>query len=69
MGAVNNMKEWAKMNGCKDSPKQNTPGNGCQMYEDCEGGVKVGLCTIQGGSHAEGDGQTGWNFLKQFTLP
>ncbi|SOE52868.1 polyhydroxybutyrate depolymerase [Fibrobacter sp. UWT3] len=69
MGAVNNMKEWAKMNGCSGSPKQNTPGNGCQMYEDCEGGVKVGLCTIQGGSHAEGDGQTGWNFLKQFTLP
>ncbi len=69
MGAVNNMKEWAKMNGCNGSPKQNTPGNGCQMYEDCEGGVKVGLCTIQGGSHAEGDGQTGWNFLKQFTLP
>ena len=69
MGAVNNMKEWAKMNGCKDSPKQNTPGNGCQMYEDCEGGVKVGLCTIQGGSHAEGDGQMGWNFLKQFTMP
>ena len=69
MGAVNNMKEWAKMNGCSGSPKQNTPGNGCQMYEDCESGVKVGLCTIQGGGHAEGDGQTGWNFLKQFTLP
>ncbi len=69
MGAVNNMKEWAKMNGCSGSPKQNTPGNGCQMYEDCESGVKVGLCTIQGGGHAEGDGQMGWNFLKQFTLP
>ena len=33
-----------------------------------EGGVMVGLCTIQGGGHAEGDGRMGWNFLKQFSL-
>ena len=70
MGAKDNMKEWAKMNGCKDaSPKQNTPGNGCEMYEDCEGGAKVGLCTINGGSHAEGDAKMAWQFLKQFSLP
>lgn len=69
MGAKDNLKEWAKMNNCQGSPKQNTPGNGCEMYEDCDGGVKVGLCTIQGGQHAEGDGQMGWNFVKQFTMP
>ncbi|OUM70073.1 carbohydrate esterase family 1 protein [Piromyces sp. E2] len=69
MGAKNNMKEWAKMNGCTGSPKQNTPGNNCEMYENCNGGVKVGLCTINGGGHSEGDGKMGWNFLKQFTLP
>lgn len=68
MGAKNNLKEWAKMNGCKGDPKQGVPGNGCEMYEDCDGGAKVGLCTIQGGQHAEGDGQMGWNFVKQFSL-
>lgn len=68
MGAKNNMKEWAKMNGCKGEPKQGVPGNGCEMYEDCDGGAKVGLCTIQGGGHAEGDGKMGWDFVKQFSL-
>jgi len=68
MGAKNNLKEWAKMNGCTGSPKANTPGNNCEMYENCNGGVKVGLCTINGGGHAEGDGRMGWNFLKQFSL-
>ncbi|ORX84819.1 alpha/beta-hydrolase [Anaeromyces robustus] len=69
MGAKNNMKEWAKMNGCTGSPKTNTPGNNCEMYENCEGGSKVGLCTINGGGHSEGDGKMGWEFLKQFSLP
>ena len=68
MGAKNNLKEWAKMNGCTGEPKQGVPGNGCEMYEQCNGGAKVGLCTIQGGQHAEGDGQMGWNFVKQFSL-
>jgi len=69
MGAKNNLKEWAKMNGCSGNPKQNTPGNNCEMYENCNGGVKVGLCTINGGGHSEGDGKMGWDFVKQFTLP
>jgi len=69
MGAKNNLKEWAKMNGCTGQPKSNTPGNNCEMYENCNGGVKVGLCTINGGGHSEGDGKMGWDFLKQFTLP
>jgi len=69
MGAKNNFKEWAKMNGCTGEPKANTPGNNCEMYENCSGGVKVGLCTINGGGHSEGDGKMGWDFLKQFTLP
>ena len=68
LGAKNNFAEWAKMNGCSGQPKANTPGNGCEMYEDCEGGAKVGLCTINGGGHSEGDGKMGWNFLKQFSL-
>jgi len=68
LGAKGNLAEWAKMNGCTGSPKSNTPSNGCEMYENCNGGAKVGLCTIQGGGHSEGDGRTGWNFLKQFSL-
>lgn len=68
LGAKNNFKEWAKMNGCTGEPKMNTPGNNCEMYENCSGGAKVGLCTINGGGHSEGDGKMGWDFLKQFTL-
>jgi polyhydroxybutyrate depolymerase len=68
MGAKNNLKEWAKMNGCKGEPKQGVPGNDCEMYEECDGGAKVGLCTIKGGQHAEGDGKMGWDFVKQFSL-
>ena len=63
----NNLKEWGKMNGCSGSPVDK--GNGCEYYENCKDGVKVGLCTIQGGGHSEGDANTGWNFLKQFSMP
>jgi len=69
LGAKGNLAEWAKMNNCKGTPKTNTPGNNCEMYEDCDGGVQVGLCTIQGGGHGEGNGKMGWDFVKQFTLP
>jgi len=68
LGAKGNFAEWAKMNGCTGTPKANTPGNGCELYENCEGGAQVGLCTIQGGGHAEGNGKMGWDFVKQFTL-
>ncbi len=67
MGAKNNLKEWGKMNGCSGNPVDK--GNGCEYYENCKDGVKVGLCTIQGGGHSEGDANTGWNFLKQFSMP
>ena len=39
-----------------------------KMYENCKDGAKVGLCTINGGGHAEGDGKMGWDFVKQFSL-
>ena len=68
LGAKGNFNEWAKMDGCTGTPASNTPGNGCEMYESCEGGAKVGLCTINGGGHAEGDGKMGWDFVKQFSL-
>jgi len=68
LGAKGNFAEWAKMNGCTGEPKANTPGNGCELYENCEGGAQVGLCTINGGGHSEGDAKLGWEFLKQFSL-
>lgn len=46
-----------------------TGANGCATYTSCQGGVEVGLCTIQGGGHAAGSAATGWAFLKRFTLP
>ena len=69
MGAKANFEQWAKMNGCSGTPTSNNPGNNCEMYENCKDGAKVGLCTINGGSHAEGDGRMGWEFVKQFSLP
>lgn len=68
LGAKNNFKFWAEKNGCTGEPKQNTPANGCEMYENCKDGVKVGLCTGNGG-HSAGDPNVGWPFLKQFSLP
>ena len=68
LGAQNNFKEWAKINGCTGEPTTNTPGNNCEMYENCKDGAMVGLCTINGGGHSEGDGKMGWEFLKQFSL-
>ena len=56
------------MNGCTGTPKANTPGNNCEMYENCKDGAKVGLCTINGVGHVEGDSKMGWDFVKQFSL-
>lgn len=67
LGAKNNLAAWAKMNGCTGSAKANSPTSGCEMYEECQGGAKVGLCTMNGG-HQEGNGQVAWDFLKQFSL-
>jgi polyhydroxybutyrate depolymerase len=67
MGAQGNFKEWAKMDQCTGVPTPNSPKNGCQMYENCAGGAKVGLCSYAAG-HEELDPETAWNFLKQFKL-
>ncbi|MCF0221444.1 MAG: feruloyl esterase [Fibrobacter sp.] len=69
LGAEKNFSFWADFNGCTGSPTKNS--NGCQEYSNCKDGTKVVLCTDYKGknSHDYGDGETGWNFLKQFTLP
>jgi len=66
IGAKENLKQWAKMNECTGEPTQS--GDGCEMYKNCKDGAVVGLCTINGGGHDEGDGKKGWDFLKQFSL-
>jgi polyhydroxybutyrate depolymerase len=67
LGAEGTFKFWAEKNGCTGSPSKNA--NNCDEYSNCKDGVKVVLCTKQGGGHEQGDGKVGWPFLKQFTLP
>lgn len=67
LGAEKNFQFWADKNGCTGSPTTNS--DGCSEYSSCKDGVKVILCTKQGGGHEYGDGKVGWNFLKSFTLP
>jgi polyhydroxybutyrate depolymerase len=65
-GAQATFERWAGIDGCTGSP---TSDGDCSIYEDCSDGVEVGLCVIQGGSHAPGDATRGWQFLSQFSLP
>ena len=67
LGAEGTFKYWAEADGCTGVPTTNS--DGCQEYSNCRDGVKVVLCTKQGGQHEQGDGRIGWPFLKQFTLP
>ena len=67
LGAEKNFKFWADKNGCTGSPSKNS--NGCDEYSNCKDGVKVILCTKQGGGHDYGDANIGWPFLKSYTLP
>lgn len=66
LGAQKSFERWAGIDGCTGST---TSDGDCTYYEQCEGGVEVGLCVKQGGSHAPGDSNVGWAFLKKFTLP
>jgi polyhydroxybutyrate depolymerase len=69
LGAEGTHKKWAEINECTGSPVQNEPANGCSTYSNCKAGVKVTLCTTQGGNHDQGNATVGWPWLKQFTLP
>ncbi len=67
LGAEGTFNFWKEKNGCTGAATTNS--NGCQEYSNCRDGVKVVLCTKQGGGHDYGDANIGWPFLKQFTLP
>ena len=66
LGAEGTFKKWAEIDGCTDQPMMR---DGCNFYTQCMGGVEVGLCTVEGGSHSTGDAVKGWNFLMKFSLP
>lgn len=68
LGAVKSFQLWAKINQCTGSPSAKD-NNGCETYSSCAAGVKVTLCTTQGGNHDQGKGTIGWPFLKSYTLP
>ncbi len=67
LGAVATLQRWAELDGCTDMPVDK--GGGCQTYSQCNGGVEVTLCTVQGGGHTPADPEVTWATLKRFTLP
>ncbi len=69
MGAEGTFTKWAQVNSCTGTPVSDEPATGCQTYENCGGGTRVTLCTVTGGGHDQGNPNTEWNFLSQFTLP
>jgi polyhydroxybutyrate depolymerase len=75
LGAEATWKQWAQIDGCTDTPAYAaTPSSAtynCAYYKQCQGGVQVGVCiNTSGHAYATAAGaQTGWTFLKQYTLP
>jgi polyhydroxybutyrate depolymerase len=75
LGAEACWKQWAQIDGCTDTPTYpatpNSDAYSCAYYKQCQDGVQVGVCINNSGhSYATAAGaQTGWAFLKQFTLP
>jgi polyhydroxybutyrate depolymerase len=68
LGAVGTFQKWSQIDGCTGSPSA-ADSNGCQFYTSCQGGVEVGLCTKQGGTHEPGNAAVGWPFIKRYSLP
>ncbi len=68
---------WGAVNGCSGDPAvtYTQGGSQCQTYESCSGGVRVSLCSVQGGHvlYSNSDNvpiaELGWAFLSQYALP
>lgn len=65
MGAKATFAKWAELDHCSGEPVEK---DGCEYYENCEGGAVVGLCTLNT-DHNEGDPQKAWDFVTKFSLP
>jgi polyhydroxybutyrate depolymerase len=68
VGAKGSLEQWAKLNGCTDTPSTPDASN-CSAHTKCEGGVEVMLCSKQGGGHEAGDASIAWPKLKAHALP
>jgi len=66
LGAQGSFERWAELDGCTTTTASE---GSCTYYSECEGGTEVGLCVAEGGGHAPGDANVGWEFLSRFTLP
>jgi polyhydroxybutyrate depolymerase len=68
---------WAQVNGCSGTPETTYENDNslCETYTACQEGVKVSLCSIDGGHvlYNNADGvpvaELVWEFLSGFTLP
>jgi polyhydroxybutyrate depolymerase len=69
LGAVNTFDKWAALNQCSGTISDVE--NGCRAYlpPQCEGGVEVWLCTIEGGETQPGDPAIAWPILRAHALP
>jgi polyhydroxybutyrate depolymerase len=67
LGATKTFERWAQLNGCTDQPAESGPG--CKTYSACSAGVKVTLCTTQGGGHEPVGVDAAWPLLKAFSKP
>jgi polyhydroxybutyrate depolymerase len=67
LGAAGTFARWAMLNGCSGTPSDS--GGGCNTYGSCAGGVKVTLCTTQGGGHDPSDAARAWPMLRDYVLP
>jgi polyhydroxybutyrate depolymerase len=77
LSAQDSFKNWALVDGCTGTPVTTNYGDSkCETYTSCAEGVKVTLCSIQGGNHNDIYGRDdinvtdmAWDFMSEFTLP
>jgi polyhydroxybutyrate depolymerase len=67
LGATKTFERWAQLNGCTDTAADSGPG--CKTHSACRAGVKVTLCTTQGGGHDALPVAAAWPMLKAFSKP
>ncbi len=77
LSAQDSFKNWAAVNGCTGTPVTTNYGESmCETYTSCSEGVRVTLCSIEGGNHNNIYGRDdinvtdmAWDFMSEFTLP
>ena len=68
LGAQGTFQKWAEIDQCTGAPSA-PDSNGCSTYSNCNGGVEVVLCTMQGGGQDASNGSIAWPLLKRHPLP